>query len=211
MMYAVYACRSGNEELRKWGLENVEVFSDKLQDPTLGLWRHAWLERFNYVVPETETYWLRGNGWALASIAEILDHVGCDTSRRARYVGIFERTLEGLLPLQQENGLWDSIANIPGYTFPETSGSLLVSYAIVRGTRRGWLDRKYLPIAERILNAVNCRIIRDGEGNVTLPGISGPTNAMPRWVYGFVGEEPNAMYGVGIYLMTCTEMEILRG
>ena len=215
MMYGVLAVRwgirSGNEKLLNFGLDQVEIFADKLQDPTVGLWRHAWLERFNHTVPETETYWLRGNGWALASIAEMLDGVSSDSPRRGKMIEIFTRTLDGLLLLQQGNGLWDSIANIPGYTYPETSGSLLVGYAIVRGVRRGWLDAKYLPIAERIANCISSRITFDKEYpfTVSLPGISGPTNPTPRWVYGLMDEEPNALYGVGVYFMLCSELLVL--
>ena len=212
MMYGVLAVRwgakSGNDKLLNFGIDQVEIFADKLQDPTVGLWRHAWLERFNHTVPETETYWLRGNGWVLASIAEMLDHVPYDSPSGKKLLEIFMRTLEGLLLLQQGNGLWDSVANIPGYTFPETSGSLLVGYAITRGIRRGWLNAKYFHIAERITNCISSRIMQNKEYpfTVTLPGISEPTNPAPRFVYGMMNEEANALYGVGIYLMLCAEM-----
>ena len=66
---------------------------------------------------------------------------------------------------------------------------------------------KYLIISERVFNAVNCRIIQDSSGNVELRDVSGPTNPLPRWVYKTVKEEINALYGIGIYLMTCAEIK----
>lgn len=215
MMYCVPAVRSKNSDLVEFGLDQVEIFSEKLQDPTTGLWRHAWLERFDHVVPETETYWLRGNGWALAAIAEMLDVVPQDSRRRQKFTDIFLKTLNSLILLQQSNGLWDSIANIPGYTYPETAGSLLVAYAIARGVRMGWLDRSYLPVAARVTNAISSRITYDTKNSpfpVVLHDVSGPTNPAPRWIYSLIEEEKNSLYGAGIYFMLCAEMlELERG
>ena len=216
MMYGVLAVRFGakddNQKLLNFGLEQVEIFSDKLQDPTVSLWRHAWLEQFNHTIPETETYWLRGNGWALASIAEMMDYVPPTSQRRLRFLEIFTKTLDSLLLLQQDNGLWDSVANIPGYTYPETSGSLLVAYAIARGVKNGWLDTKYLDVVYRVINSISSRIAYDKNypDIIALHGISGPTNAGPRWLYGTIEEEENALYGVGIYFMLCAELLLLE-
>lgn len=212
MMYAVLAVKMGahteNDELLNFGLDQFEIFAEKLQDPTNGLWRHAWLERFNHTVPETETYWLRGNGWALASTADVLDYVP-DSPRRTKLIQTFMKTLDSILLLQQDNGLWDSITNIPGYTYPETSGSLLIGYSITRGVRRGWLDKKYLPVAEKVANSISCRITYDTKNYpfpVTLHGTSGPTNPFPRWVYGLIQEEKNSLYGIGAYFMLSAEL-----
>jgi unsaturated rhamnogalacturonyl hydrolase len=212
MMYAVFAVKCGDKELFDFGLNQIEIFSQKLQDKKTNLWKHAWLETFDYVVPKSETYWLRGNGWALASIAEMLDLLPSNDKRYNTFINIFLDTLNSALKYQQENGLWDSIVNIPGYTFPETSGSALVAYSILKGINKGWLANKYIHIAKRILNAITSRIVFDLDrvDSIYLPDISCPTNAAPRFMYKIVGNVPNALYGVGIYLMACAEIDKLK-
>lgn len=209
MMYAVFCVKCDDTELFNFGLNQIEIFAEKLQNKKTNLWKHAWLENFDHITPATETYWLRGNGWALAAIVEMLDFLPITDKRYDQFKFIFLNTLNSILEHQQENGLWDSILNIPGYTFPELSGSALIAYSILKGVNQGWLNKNYLNAAKKALNAITSRIAFDTsrEDPIYLPDISGPTNAAPKFMYKLVAKESNALYGVGIYLMACAEMD----
>ena len=56
-----------------------------------------------------------------------------------------ENMLEGLLAHQDPNGMWHQVLNDWG-SYPETSGTAWILYAMGRAVKRGTVDReKYLP------------------------------------------------------------------
>lgn len=101
-----------------------------------------------YIYPEHTTlngkkdFWARGNGWAFATYARMLDQLPATDAHRAEYVTIFKRMAAALKASQQEEGYWtrsigDS-AYAPGY---ETSGTALITYGLAWGIRNGLLNR----------------------------------------------------------------------
>lgn len=210
MMMAVFSVQWGEfaqeAELRDFGIAQPAIFASVLQDPATGLFRHAWKTKSGTPIPETETFWLRGNGWVLVSIAEILDHVPLDSAPAKEMIRIFRKTADGLLAYQQPTGLWDMIANLPGFSYPETSGTALVSYALAKGVHRGWLPASYLAPAKTAFAGVTAMLLPERDGR-TLPWSSGATDPGPRWTYGLIGSVKNASYGVGAYLLAASELK----
>lgn len=209
MMYAVLAARWGHHardpELLEFAAIQPLRFASVLQDPADGLFRHAWRVEAGRPIPTDATYWLRGNGWALVAIVAILDELDPDDPHRSELLRVFLRLAEGLRAWQQPDGLWDSLVNFPGLTYPETSGTALVAYALARAVHRGWIDAGYLDVARRAFAGVTARLETRG-GDLSLPLVSGPTNPGPRWSYRGIRPRRDLPYGVGPFLLAAFEL-----
>ena len=125
-----------------------------------GIYRHS---------PLCEAAWGRGNGFpalGLALCLADLDAVGEESSAagKAREVMLpaLRAHLQALVPHQDVTGMWHQVIDDPG-SYREMTSTCMISYAIVRGIRSGWLDEtKYAPIAKRAWEAVKVRIGEDG-------------------------------------------------
>jgi len=61
--------------------------SQRLQDPSTGLFRHSWYEGNEHPA----FYWGRGAGWGLMAAAELLSVLPEDHAARGRVLEIFQR------------------------------------------------------------------------------------------------------------------------
>lgn len=211
MMYALFAAEAGaylgDDALRDFGAAQPRLFAELLQDSRTGLFRHAshfWSGR---VMPK-DAFWLRGNGWVLAATGEILEGLPAGHPERPALLRIFQELSRALMPYQMANGLWDSLLDRPGGVYPETSGSALVAYGWLKGVRHGWLAESYRDPALRALAAVTARTTASASGDLSLTGISGPTNALPAVTYRWVKQKADLGYGVGAFLLAASEAEL---
>jgi len=112
-------------------------YLEKLQQPN-GLFFHA---------PDSPYYWGRGNGWIAAGAAELLHSLPADHPQRARIVAGAQKMLAELRKDQASDGLWRQLIDKPA-AWPETSGSAMFAFSMVRGVKDGWLDEEtYAPAA----------------------------------------------------------------
>jgi rhamnogalacturonyl hydrolase YesR len=85
-------------------------------------------------------FWARGDGWAFATFARLLDLLPADAVGRADYEATFLKMAEALKQCQQTEGYWTRSlldpAHAPGR---ETSGTALNAYAYATGLRLGLL------------------------------------------------------------------------
>jgi unsaturated rhamnogalacturonyl hydrolase len=209
MMMGVLATQWGrtmnDQALFDFGVVQPLIYASVLQDQASGLFRHAYFIKSGSSLPASASYWLRGNGWVLVSIAEIMDELPPDSLYAPRLKDIFVKVADGLARYQMADGLWGTIANAPGYAYSESSGTLLASYAIAHAVHRGWLDASYLPMARRAFAGVSAKLWKTKAG-YSIPGNSGATNPTPRWVYAKVPQVLDAPYGVGAYLLAAHEL-----
>ena len=99
----------------------------------------------------TSTFWGRGNGWAMAAMAQSLRLLPAADPHRAEYAGKLKAMAASLLPLQGADGCWRaSLLNASGFPAPETTGSSYFTFAIAEGIRTGLLPRAtYIEPLER--------------------------------------------------------------
>ena len=125
-----------------------------------GIYRHS---------PLCEAAWGRGNGFpalGLALCLADLDAVSDESSAAAEARDVMltglRAHLDALAAHQDVTGMWHQVIDDPG-SYREMTATCMISYAIVRGIRAGWLDEtKYAPIAKRAWEAVKVRIGEDG-------------------------------------------------
>jgi unsaturated rhamnogalacturonyl hydrolase len=194
-------------DARYWAkMEALYAYTRRLLNPADELW---WRDA-RYVGRASpngkNVYWSRGNGWAIAAFAKVLQTVPASrsTEYRARLTGM----AAALRAVQRPDGFWNANLADPGHLpGPETSGTAFFTYGLAYGIRAGLLDRStYLPVVARAWNGMVATAVRED-------GFLG-------WVQG-VGHEPEssrpvtadstADFGVGGFLLAGTEVAALSG
>lgn len=121
---------------------------------------------FFHNVDQARVHWGRGNGWFAAGMAEIMRDLPVDSERYPVIAHGYERMMEGLLPLQSDNGLWYQVLDRPDDTnnWEESSGSAMFTYAMIAGVRRGILDSDtYVPVIEAAWAGLQQKISAQGD------------------------------------------------
>jgi len=185
--------------------EQYRLFASHLVSSEYDLYWHMYSETLDQTVPSTPTFWGRGNGWALASLAILLTDLPIDHPERPALEAMFVRHAEAILTWQDPTGLWWTVINRPGDTYLETSASALFTFALLRGAHLGVLDEGAVRAAELGLQGILSRIEYDDAGNPVVTGISDATNPGPYWVYAHVPVVEDAPFGVGAVMMALEE------
>lgn len=143
--------------------------------------------------------WSRGNGWVIAGIARILDHLPSGDPRRPEYEALFRRMASALAAAQGEDGFWRSNLADPGqHPGPESSGTAFFTFALAWGIGSGLLDRAaFEPVARRGWRALVSAV--DGDGRL---GWVQPIGAAPRAAAPDQAHE----YAAGAFLLAGAEM-----
>ncbi len=145
-----------------------------------------------------KVFWGRGNGWVIAGLSRIMDHMPADYPTRGRYEKMYKEMAAKLLKLQGKDGGWRvSLLDSSYQDEAEMSGSAFFVYALAWGLNNGLIDEKYRPQVEEGWKTLCSNINKNGRfGNVQAEGID------PR---GFT-EENWQVYGTGAFLMAGYEM-----
>ena len=112
-----------------------------------------------------KVFWSRGNGWAFAGIARMLEYLPKDDPDRAKYLEIYRRMAAELIARQPADGFWranlDDPDDLPN---PETSGTGFFCFGMAWGINHHILDRKqYLPATIKAYNALVSAISPEGK------------------------------------------------
>jgi rhamnogalacturonyl hydrolase YesR len=156
-----------------------------------------------YIGKQTERgkkiLWSRGNGWAIAGTARVLQHMPKEHPTRARYVELLRTLAASLAKVQGEDGLWRSnLADAEQFPNPETSGSAFFCYAMAWGVNEGLLDKAtYLPVVARAWRGLVACVQPDGRLGFAQavgaePDAAGPKSAFP--------------YATGLFLLAGSEV-----
>jgi rhamnogalacturonyl hydrolase YesR len=116
----------------------MEAYLDRLQRPS-GLFYHA---------PDVPFFWGRGNGWAAAGMTELLLELPKDHPRYAAVFEGYQKMMASLLSYQDDDGMWHQLIDFKE-SFKESSGTAMITYAMVTGVKSGWLPAKEYSLAVR--------------------------------------------------------------
>lgn len=190
---------TGNPEYFHFMSQKFWEASAPLFDPDHGLYYRD--ERF--VDQQTESgedvFWSRGNGWVMAGITRVLQHLPAAHPSHDKFVERFRTMAAAVAPLQHDDGRWrTSLLDPEEYPAPETSGTAFFTYALAWGINEGYLSsEKYRPVVEAgwkgLVDAVN------EEGRL---GWVQSVGAEP----GTVQQSDTGAYAVGGFLMAGSEV-----
>jgi rhamnogalacturonyl hydrolase YesR len=148
-------------------------------------------------------FWSRGNGWALAGLARMLEVLPADYPRRSRYEALLRDMAARLVTLQTPGGYWPAslLADDRSQT-PETSGTAFIVYGLAWGVNHGVLDRaSYQRSIERGWDALARAVDAHGKlGWVQQVGV-GPDS---------VRAEDTQFYAAGALLLAGGQVRDLR-
>jgi rhamnogalacturonyl hydrolase YesR len=144
-------------------------------------------------------FWGRGNGWVMAGLPIIIQELPDDFKNKKFYEKLYVEMAQKIASLQDENGYWHaSLLDPDSYPHPETSSTGFFTYSLAWGVNNGYLDKTtYQPIVEKGWKALVKAVYPNGK-----LGWVQPIGADPQ----HTTEEMTAVYGVGAFLLTGTEM-----
>jgi rhamnogalacturonyl hydrolase YesR len=109
--------------------------------------------------------WSRGNGWAIASIPKILNHLPQDHSSRKKYKELLGKMAKALSKCQRADGFWNTNLSDPEqFPGPESSGTAFFVYAISYGINHHILDENtFLPVVLQAWKALYKAVDENGK------------------------------------------------
>jgi len=111
------------------------------------------------------------------AIVDVLDYIPENHKDRAAIIKILNNVCTALLKVQDEKtGLWYQVLDMGGKegNYLETSGTAMFIYTFAKGAKNGYLDKKYLEIAEKAFESmVKVMIKTDDDGLPVLTNTCG--------------------------------------
>jgi len=113
-----------------------------------GLYRHE---------PSTNMAWGRGNAFVTLGLTLVLTELPKDHPGYEHALQSYRTLMATLLPLQDRDGLWRNVLNMPG-TYAEFTATAIIGFALQRGIEKGWIKgRDYRRAVDQAWLAVNSR------------------------------------------------------
>ena len=133
-----------------------------LMDRDTGLWFHGWSFDGNHNFARAR--WARGNSWVTMVVPDFLELVDLPESDPVRrfLIQVLDAQVAALAALQDDSGLWHTLLDDPS-SYVEASATAGFAYGILKAVRKGYLDAKWAPVAEKAIQAIIANVSDDGE------------------------------------------------
>ena len=160
----------------------IELIYGKTLEPGSGLLVHAWDEsrEQKWCDPATgksKYPWSRAMRWYTMAITDVLDYLPEDHPERDSLISILQSVCEALLKVRDpKTGLWYQVLNQGNRegNYIEGSGSAMYIYVFTKGANKGYLPKKFLPIAQEAFDDLVKELITvDENGLVSMHNICG--------------------------------------
>lgn len=141
-------------------VKQIKGIRKALWNPEKKLYSHRWHDE-KKTFPNKK-FWGVGNGWALAGIARVIDHLPENMHAERNILISYElENIEGCLHYLRPDGLFHNVIDDPN-TFIETNLSQMLAYTIYRGIKSGWLSDVFFEKAEIMRKAAISKVDRYG-------------------------------------------------
>jgi unsaturated rhamnogalacturonyl hydrolase len=160
----------------------IILIYNKTVDNHTGLPVHAWDESRSqkWCDPESgksKYPWSRALGWYTMAIVDVMDYFPEDNPERDSLISILKNTCEALLKVRDpRTGLWYQLPDQGDRegNYIESSGSAMFTYVFAKAANKGYLDRKYLAIANEAFDSLVKEVITvDADGLYSMHNICG--------------------------------------
>ncbi|MFH6767892.1 glycoside hydrolase family 88 protein [Gaetbulibacter aquiaggeris] len=126
------------------------------RDGKTGLLYHGWDESKEQKWANKETgnspnFWSRAMGWYGMAMVDVLDFLPENHSGRERIITYLNQFAEAITKVQDKSGLWWQVLDQGDRdgNYLEATGTSMFTYAFAKGVHKGYLDKKYLAVAEK--------------------------------------------------------------
>ncbi|MBV8254072.1 MAG: glycoside hydrolase family 88 protein [Chitinophaga sp.] len=141
-------------------VSQVKHFSNYLWDEKAGLYVHYYYEDLKR---QGVAHWGRANGWIMMAKVQLLNYLPQNHPGRNEVVADLTRQILGVAPYQSASGIFHQVLDRTD-SYTETSCTAMFVYCIARAVNEGWLDKRYITIAERGWEGlVKEKITEDGQ------------------------------------------------
>lgn len=189
------------------------------------LYIHAWDESresdwADPVTGQSPCFWLRAEGWYLMALTDCYEILSRHTEQAKQLADLLREAIDGVMPYQDADThmfmqLIDRADLADNY--PETSGSAMIAYAMLKGARLGMLPADYAAKGAEILDGIRARYLNTENGALVLRGICGsaglgpgPDNRTDRdgspEYYLSEKQKPDNLHGAAPCMMACSEL-----
>lgn len=157
--------------------KNVHKF---MKDCKTGLYYHGYDESresfwCNSVTGLSRGFWLRALGWFVMACVDTLEVMPEEmVSEKKELLQIYHELIDALLVFQdKESGMWYQVIDQVGRegNYLETSGSAIISYAILKSIRLGYLDESYKKYGIDAFEGICKKYLSEKDGKLQLGGI----------------------------------------
>ncbi len=137
---AMYAKQFGVEETKEDVDRQLHTLVRRLYDEDRKLFVHAYDEAKVMQWADKETgkspnVWARACGWVMMAAVDIYEELHLDICRE-----ILEKEINGLKPYLEEGMLYQIVDVRRAHNYLETSGSVMMAYAIFKGKKLGMIE-----------------------------------------------------------------------
>ncbi|MDY5931364.1 MAG: glycoside hydrolase family 88 protein [Candidatus Ornithospirochaeta sp.] len=222
-----YAACIAERNEDKWDdiIDQFESADKLLWNEEKGLYMHGidcsrkmdWCDKETGLSPSV---WLRAEGWYLMALCDVYEIARRHTERAKELIPILKKALDGIMKYQLEDSrMFLQVvdrADIEG-NYPETSGSAMVAYSLMKGVRLGMLDEGCWEKGYDIIEGIRKTYLKEEDGILTLYGTCasaglgpGPHNRPDRdgtaEYYIFrEKQDPDNLHGTGAVMMAVSE------
>ncbi|RJX24099.1 MAG: glycosyl hydrolase family 88 [Acholeplasma sp.] len=221
--YARYISHFGNVKLYDDILNQFKTVHHRMFNTKVKLYYHGYdaSKTIFWADPHTGTsknFWLRAIGWYIVSLVDVYAYMDYKSEEKEILLAYLKDLVEGLLTYQdQSSHMFYQVVNLGNKegNYLETSGSALISYALLKGVRLGMLPKQYQTIGLDIFDGIVTLNLNEKDGQLQLGSIClvaglGPENDLRRdGSYSYYISEPivqNDAKGVGPLIMAYTEV-----
>lgn len=203
------------------------VFNN-MYDNEKKLFYHGWdcTKKAFWSNPETglsKSFWLRAIGWFTVGLADTISYFDSSSPNlKTELITMFRKTVEGLERyVDPEKDMFWQVVDKAGEegNYLETSGSAMIAYAMMKGARLGYADKRFAALGKRVFDGICREYLAETDGGLNLGGIClmaglGPEDNKRRdGSYEYYISEPkveNDAKGTGPFVMAYTEIRRLK-
>ena len=200
---------------------------DNMYDKTKRLYYHGWDYSKTAFWADKKTglsksFWLRSVGWYTVGLVDAISYISDEAKEhKAQLIRIFKDTIEGLERyIDPDKKMFWQVVDQGGRqgNYLETSGSAMIAYAMMKGARLGFVDKKFATVGEQVFNGICKEYLTEKDGKLNLGGIClmaglGPESNRKRdGSFEYYISEPvveNDAKGTGPFVMAYTEIKQL--
>ena len=190
---------TGDPKYFDFAIKQVEQFNRYIYDSTTGLYFHTY---FNDENMNGVARWGRCNGWVALAQAELLHYLPANHPKRNSLTKLLLRQIVGFSRYQDSSGMWHQVIDRPE-SYEESSVTAMFVYTVARAVNEGWINRRFITIAQNGWEALAKKVTADGQ----VPDICIGTSVEEDLQYYF--SRPKALndtHGLGAFLMAGAEM-----
>lgn len=159
-------------------IKQIENVRDLMKDPGTGLFYHGcdcskqafWCDKQTGL---SANFWLRSIGWFLVALADLCEVCAGDTQAKTLHSVLKDALTAVSHFVDDKTKMLYQVPNCIGKegNYPETSGSAMVAYAMLKGARLGIVGKRFATLGAEIFDGICKQYLTERDGQLNLGGI----------------------------------------